>query len=215
MTERLHRPSPLAVAVLSLLHEAPMHAYRMQQLIKERHKDDVVNVAQRNSVYQAIDRLQRAGLLQVQQVARDEGRPERTIFEITPDGVATLKSWLVSMLSAPAREFPEFPAALALFLPTLTPDEVIGALDARLGVLDLAIEKLAGEIRDSTFLPRLFLLETEYSVAVTTAERDYVAGLLADLRSGTLSWSLEGLRALASQFGAASNEVTGVPPAGS
>jgi hypothetical protein len=46
------RRSVLALAVLSMLTEEPMHAYRMQQLIKERRKDDIVNVSQRNSVYQ-------------------------------------------------------------------------------------------------------------------------------------------------------------------
>jgi DNA-binding PadR family transcriptional regulator len=210
MTQRLHRPSPLAVAVLSLLHEAPMHAYRMQQLIKERHKDEVVNVAQRNSVYQTIDRLGRAGLLQVQQTARDEGRPERTIYEITPSGLDTLRSWLIGMLGAPAREFPEFPAALALFLPTLEPAEVIEALASRQAALEAAVARGEGELRDSTFLPRLFLLETEYTLTVTRAELSYVVALLDDLRSGRLSWSLEALRALAHQFGDAGAEPPGL-----
>ncbi len=35
----------LAMMVLALLVEEPMHAYRMQQLIREREKQDVVNVA--------------------------------------------------------------------------------------------------------------------------------------------------------------------------
>ena len=39
-----YRRSPLALVVLALLYEAPMHPYRMQQLIKERGKDEVVNV---------------------------------------------------------------------------------------------------------------------------------------------------------------------------
>ena len=31
--------SPIALAILAMLYEAPMHPYRMQQLIKERGKD--------------------------------------------------------------------------------------------------------------------------------------------------------------------------------
>ena len=45
----------------ALLLEAPMHPYRMQQMIKDRGQDQLVNVAQRNSVYQALDRLVRDG----------------------------------------------------------------------------------------------------------------------------------------------------------
>src|SRR6266704_72865 len=51
------RRSPLALVVLAMLYEAPMHPYRMQQLIRERGKDEVVNVRQRASIYQTIGRL--------------------------------------------------------------------------------------------------------------------------------------------------------------
>ena len=50
-----YKRSPLALAVLALLTEAPMHPYRMQQLIKSRGKDQVINVRQRGSLYQTIE----------------------------------------------------------------------------------------------------------------------------------------------------------------
>jgi hypothetical protein len=43
--------------VLGLACEAPMHPYRMQALIKQRGKEQIANVAQRNSVYQTIAAL--------------------------------------------------------------------------------------------------------------------------------------------------------------
>ena len=89
MVRRSHRRSPLALAVLGLLYEAPMHPYRMQQLIKERGKDEVINVRERASIYQAIDRLQREGLVTVVQTARDEKRPERTVYQLTEEGRET------------------------------------------------------------------------------------------------------------------------------
>ena len=64
------RRSTLAVVLLALLTEAPMHPYRMQQVIKERGQDQLVNVAQRNSVYQALDRLVRDGLARPAATAR-------------------------------------------------------------------------------------------------------------------------------------------------
>jgi DNA-binding PadR family transcriptional regulator len=176
------------MAVLSLVCEAPMHAYRMQQLIKERHKDDVINVAQRNSVYQTIDRLLRDGLITVRETLRDENRPERTVYEPTDAGRETLRQWMRTMLSTPAREFPEFPAALA-FLPVLRPDEVAHALEKRIDALAARLSVVDGELTEAaTFLPRLFLVESEYERAVLRAELDYVRGLAEDIRAGRLDW---------------------------
>ena len=73
------RRSTIALAVLALLYEESMHPYRMQRLIKQRGKDEVINVRQRASLYQTIDRLLRAGLIAVRGTARAERRPERTI----------------------------------------------------------------------------------------------------------------------------------------
>ncbi|MDH2426894.1 PadR family transcriptional regulator [Sphaerisporangium sp. TRM90804] len=182
------RRSPLAMALLSLVCEEPMHAYRMQQMIKERHKDDVVNVAQRNSVYQTIERLRRDGLITVRETSREENRPERTVYQPSDAGRETLRRWMREMLSAPAREFPEFPAALA-FLPVLDPGEARAALEERVAALRA---RLAGLDRDLTegakFLPRLFLLETEYMRAMAATELDHVRGLVANLAAGEVTW---------------------------
>ncbi|MFY1670239.1 PadR family transcriptional regulator [Plantactinospora sp. WMMB334] len=72
-----------------MLTEEPTHAYRTQQLIKERCKDEVANVSQRNSVYQTIQRLVRDGLVAVASTERAENRPERTTYRITDAGRVT------------------------------------------------------------------------------------------------------------------------------
>ncbi|MEN3536412.1 PadR family transcriptional regulator [Microbispora sp. ZYX-F-249] len=182
------RRSPLATAVLALVCESPMHAYRMQQLIKERHQDDVVNVAQRNSVYQTIDRLLRDGLLAVRETTREENRPERTVYEATQLGRETLKQWMRTMLSTPAREFPEFPAALA-FLPVLAPDEALAALRQRIAALETRLAALDAELTESlTFVARLFLVESEYQRGQIATELEFVRGLADDLAEGRLTW---------------------------
>ncbi|MEV4748460.1 PadR family transcriptional regulator [Streptosporangium sp. NPDC049248] len=182
------RRSPLAMALLSLVCEAPMHAYQMQRMIKERHKDDVVNVAQRNSVYQTIDRLLRDGLIAVRETSREENRPERTVYEPTDAGRDTLRRWMRTMLSVRAREFPEFPAALA-FMPVLPPDEVRAALDERLVSLEARLSEVDRDLTEGAkFLPRLFLVEAEYQRAVLNTELTYVRGLADDLRAGLIDW---------------------------
>jgi len=187
------RRSPLALAILGLLEEEPMHTYRMQQLIKARHKDDVVNVRSRASLYQAIDRLERAGLVAVHGTSRLAGRPERTVYALTDAGRATFVRWLREMLASPAREFPEFPVAIA-HLPLLAPGDVLQQLEQRTDALATDVEQIEDGIAlGAAALPRLFLLELEYALAIRRAELAWVRSLVDDLRAGRLTWSAEWL----------------------
>jgi DNA-binding PadR family transcriptional regulator len=195
MTQPSRPRSPLWLVVLSLACEEPMHPYRMQTLIKERGKDLVANVAQRNSVYQTIDALRRAGLIKVREMEREERRPERTIYEATAEGRRTLRSWLTTALSTPAREFPELPAALSVLDPSLTPDELGQLLQTRVAALEVRLDALEKPVPG---LPRIFLLESEYLAAVTRAEIKWLVGVITDLRTGRLAHpSAEEMRRIA------------------
>ncbi|AEV88296.1 PadR family transcriptional regulator [Actinoplanes sp. SE50] len=190
--------SPTAMLLLALLSEAPMHPYRMQQVIKERGQDQLVNVAQRNSVYQALDRLVRENLARAGETVREAGRPERTVYEITDEGRAMLRRWLLEMLPAPAREFPEFPVALA-FLAMLSPAETRELLHRRIEALT---ERAAGiDAQAPPGLPRLFLLEDEYRSALLRAELDWLRAVVRDLENGTLTWDWTMIQATMAQFG--------------
>jgi len=196
-TERF---SPIALAVLALLYEEPMHPYRMQQLIKERGKDEVINVRQRASLYQTIDRLLRAKLIIVKEIAREEKWPERTIYAITEHGRTTMLGWVRELLSKPGREFPAFPAVLA-HLPLLSPEDAQVQLGQRAQTLTAEIERIDAELRRGIELvPRLFLIEMEYLRAMVHTELMWVQSLVAELGSGQLTWNEEWLRAIAAQF---------------
>ncbi|GAB3433768.1 PadR family transcriptional regulator [Actinophytocola sediminis] len=182
--------------LLALLAEEPMHPYRMQQLIKTRGKDRIANVAQRNSVYQTIDRLLRAELIAVHETERAERRPERTVYELTDDGLAALREWTGAMLSDPRREFGEFPAALASMM-LLDPAEALARLTVRLDALRAEVAELRAELVAVPDLPRLFLLDDEYRIALRTAELSWVTEIVDALRTGTLTWSREWIREVA------------------
>jgi DNA-binding PadR family transcriptional regulator len=188
--------SPLWMVVLSLVCEGPMHPYRMQALIKERGKDQIANVAQRNSVYQTITALRRAGLIAIRGTSRDERRPERTVYEVTEEGRQTLRSWMRTVLSTPAREFPDFPAALSL-VAGVDPDELGVLLETRVGALEMRLAELEEPVPN---LPRLFLLEAEYMAAVVRAEIKWLRAVTADLRSGQLTWNEAWLRRIAAEW---------------
>jgi DNA-binding PadR family transcriptional regulator len=198
MTNAEPRRSTLAMVLLALLMEAPMHPYRMQQMIKERGQDQLVNVAQRNSVYQALDRLVRDGLARPAGTARDGGRPERTVYEITEAGAATMRGWLIAMLPAPAREFPEFPAALA-FLSIIEPATARALLERRLVEQEKRLSAIEGQAPPG--LPRLFLIEDEYRAAMLRAELAWLRALIQDLADGRLTWDEELIRTTLAQFG--------------
>lgn len=194
MAPRARRRSPLAVQVLQLLDEEPMHAYRMQRLIAERHKDRIVNIAHSNSVYQTLDGLLRAEFIEVDRIERDAARPERTVYRLTESGRATLDAWLRTMLSTPAREFPEFPVAIAA-LPSLTPEITVELLAERVTALEEALARADDEATEAAQmgLPRLLFLEHEYLRTVTEAELRWVEAVLDDLRAGHLTWDREWL----------------------
>lgn len=188
-TRHAERFSPLALVVLGLLDEAPMYPYRMQQLIRERGKDAVVNVAHRASLYQTIGRLERDGLIEVRATARNENRPERTVYQLTSVGRETVYLWLREMLATPASEFPGFPAAVS-FVYLLTPSAARQALSRRAEALDAEQRRLTAVLTEhADSVPRLFLLETEYLEAIVAAELIWVRKVIKDLDAGRLKWS--------------------------
>ena len=184
MTQR----SGLALAVLALAAEEPMHPYRMQQLLRERGKDQVVNVGQRSQLYKTIDRLVRDELLVARATERESARPERTVYTVTDAGRELAVTWMLDMLTAPRHEFAEFTAALS-YLPLLDHEVAADALALRLSDRRGELERVRREldhVRDQ--LPRVVLLDNEYALAHLEADVAYVAGLLDDLRSGALRW---------------------------
>jgi DNA-binding PadR family transcriptional regulator len=190
------RRSPLALTVLALLAYRPLHPYGLVALIKEWGKDEVVNVGQRASLYKAVRRLLRAGLIRVQGTERDHQYPERTVYELTAEGRAAALTWLEEMLSVPRYEFPEFPAALS-FLMMISPDRALELLEQRRVLLADRVTELDVELAGyAGRLPRVALVETEYLRAVTAAEAQWVATAVSDLREGRLAWSGEQFRAI-------------------
>jgi DNA-binding PadR family transcriptional regulator len=189
------------MVILSFVLEAPSHAYRMHELIKQRGKDKVVNVAQRNSVYQTIAQLQAAELIRVRETKQDEGRPERVIYEITPMGRKAFYAWLEGMLGEPRCEFNEFPAALATVM-ALSPEAVLAQLQQRRDVLKQQLAESVSTSKEwlGKGLPRLCMLDDEYTQMLHKAEIKWLGGLIAELESGEMTWNEKWLRQLAAQF---------------
>ncbi|BCJ36686.1 PadR family transcriptional regulator [Actinocatenispora thailandica] len=176
------------MAILGLLEDEPLHPYRMQQLLKEWGKDQVVNVGQRATLYKLIKRLDEEGLIRARETARDHRYPERTVYELTDTGRDIRQRWLTEALSTARDEFPEFPAALS-FLPLLAPETVRELLTrrreqlvGRLAARDALVDGVGFE------LPRVSVLETGYQHAIVEAEIRWLDGVLRELADGSLTW---------------------------
>ena len=80
-----HPHSLLALAVLALLFERPMHPYEMAATMRERHKEESIKLRY-GSLYTVVETLQRDGLIEPHETSRDGRRPERTVYTLTDAG---------------------------------------------------------------------------------------------------------------------------------
>jgi DNA-binding PadR family transcriptional regulator len=171
----------LALSVLSLLLESPMHPYEMKMRIKERGHEQVIQV-RGGSLYDTVERLHRQGLIQPGETEREGRRPERTVYTITDAGRDELRAWLRQLLAEPAHEYPKFAAALAFML-TLDREEVVRLLRTRMSLMEGQIagdDALLGSFVKQG-LPRVVLIEGEYTQAIRRAEVDWIRSLIGEI----------------------------------
>jgi DNA-binding PadR family transcriptional regulator len=188
---------PLALTLLALLSEQPRHAYALQRLVRERHKDFALPHIR--GLYRTVDRLAQTELIEPAELQREGKRPERTVYRLTQEGAAAFRSALLSMLTTPVDEHPSFSVAIGL-LAYLPVQEALNALDVRRIALEAAIAQLEVQERGLRgILPRLLLLEVEYVLALRQAELVWVQSVVEDLRTGQLSWDVEQLLAMLSR----------------
>jgi DNA-binding PadR family transcriptional regulator len=180
--------NPLALAVLALLYERPMHPYEMAFLMRSRGKHHSIRLNY-GSLYTVVDAQQRGGLIVAQETLRDSRRPERTVYALTEAGRAKLFGWLRELLRRPAKEYTQFAAGLN-FLPVLPAAEVSALLEERVGHLADEIWQTRSMI-DALVkqgLPRLFLIENEHELVLREAELAWVRQLVREIQDGTLAW---------------------------
>jgi len=181
---RAHPSNPLALAVLALLFERPMHPYEMAALLKQRHKEDSIKLRY-GSLYTVIALLLKRRMIAAKETAREGRRPERTVYEITAAGRDELHDWMADLVGMPVKEYPQFESALSL-LPILPPDEALALLRQREKLIEQSVAVLAGQIAgiSAQNFPPLFLVETEYRLALMKAEQAFVAELIGRIESG-------------------------------
>jgi DNA-binding PadR family transcriptional regulator len=175
----------LALGVLSVVLDRPMHPYEMASVLRERGKDVDLKIKW-GSLYTVVANLEKHGFLEAVESVRDGGRPERTIYRLTAAGRAEFEDWVRELVGTVEDEPPRFQAGLSM-LPIVGPDGAIELLRQRLGLLNRRIDAQRTSLEDlSRTLPRLLLIEAEYALAMNETEARWVGALLDDLTSGSL-----------------------------
>lgn len=185
----MSRPlTPLALTVLRMLCDGPMHPYEMQQRIRDHAYDQAVKITH-GALYHSVERLAASGLIEPLETSREGRRPERTVYAVTAAGRDAARIRLAELLRHPAEEFPLFGTGLAF--PNLLPEhEVARHLRSRAVALEasLAAHQTAHDALRKQGLERYKLLDHEWTIARVRGELEFVRGLVDDLESGRLTW---------------------------
>ncbi|MFD9891607.1 helix-turn-helix transcriptional regulator [Amycolatopsis sp. NPDC059027] len=185
MAKRRKVGNLLGLAVLSTLVERPMHPYEIASLLRERNKERDMNIKW-GSLYTVVGNLEKHGFVAAVESVREGGRPERTVYRLTPAGRAEYEDWVRELLSTPEREQPRFEAGLSV-MAVLGPDEVVALLGRRADLLAAEIiEQRETLARVAEEIPRLLLAEAEYDLAMRSAELNWVRSFVAELASGEM-----------------------------
>ena len=182
MAQQRKVASLLALAVLATVVQSPMHRYEMASVMRARDKDRDMDIKW-GSLYTVVKNLEKNGFVEPIGTSRQGARPERTLYQITEAGRRELVEWTRELLADPEPEHTRFIAGLSV-LTGLAPQDVIDLLHRRLDRLTESIISQRAQLAAAD-VPRLFLIEDEYRIAMAEAEASWIRSLLDELSAGT------------------------------
>jgi DNA-binding PadR family transcriptional regulator len=182
--------SPLALSILELLDERPMHPYELAATMRERHQDEFIRL-NFGSLYHTVEVVERNGWIVPAEREKEGRRPERTIYKLTPLGREMLVQVVSEILAVPRREYPHFAAGL-MFMHHLSADQAAERLRERGASLAAKAEKLRGIMAQlrADGVTRLSIVELEHKIAMLEFERKWVSGLEKEIADGRLEWKV-------------------------
>jgi DNA-binding PadR family transcriptional regulator len=180
--------TPLAMAVLELLHERNMHPYEMTQLMRERRVDYRVKLRP-GSLYHTVERLEGQGIIEIVDTQRQGRRPERTVYGLTEAGRDLFVEQARAMLAAPAQEYPQYPVALSAAA-ELECDDALEQLRMRVVGLraQIAADQVVIDHVLTKQLPKMYWIDYAFVHHQRQSELDWTERLIGDLESGRITW---------------------------
>ena len=180
--------TPLAMAVLELLLEKPMHPYEMAQVMRARRIEAKANVKP-GSLYHAVERLETHGHIEVVDTQREGRRPERTVYGVTEAGRDAFVARAKAMLGTIAPDYPEYATGLSA-LSELDREDALAELRTRALKLQAAAaaERVITDNLVAMPLPPLYWLDVQFTAAQREFELAWTKQLIEDITTGRVAW---------------------------
>jgi DNA-binding PadR family transcriptional regulator len=169
------------LTILGLLRTRDLHGYEIKQLI-EQHMGDWTSIAF-GSIYFALAKLAKEGLVRKVSVGKAGNRPSRTVYGITDAGRKEFRRLLEDLWRSPERQF--FSFDLALFFRLELPQKKIRRyLEQRIAHTQQALQHLSRhktEGMSNPQIPRIARAIFDHTLAHLEAEMRWLETLHEDL----------------------------------
>jgi len=171
----------------------PVHGYFLRRELMTWHVDEWANI-QPGSIYNALKSLKQDGYIQENGTEAAGKRPERTIYQTTPNGVVELMRLLRQTLWT-VETFDTKPVmALTSFMFLLSRAEVVAALKVRIAEIDAKVASNGfdiGDVAKSTTTPAYVREIFELSSLRLRAEQEWARGLYDRILAGAYTFADE------------------------
>ncbi|OEO32075.1 PadR family transcriptional regulator [Devosia insulae DS-56] len=171
----------------------PVHGYFLRRELMTWHVDEWANI-QPGSIYNALKSLKQDGYIQENGTEAAGKRPERTIYQTTPNGVVELMRLLRQTLWT-VETFDTKPVmALTSFMFLLSRAEVVAALKVRIAEIDAKVASNGFDISDvakSSTTPAYVREIFELSSLRLRAEQEWARGLYDRILAGAYTFADE------------------------
>lgn len=174
-----------ALLILGLLRGWDSHGYQLMDFLEKR-LSYLVDL-KKPTTYALLERLRRNGYVTMT-IEREGNRPERRVYQVTPEGEAYFFGRLRENLRSFAR--PRFPDAIGIyFLQALPPEEAEALLSERLSALEHELQEFRPKVSAHAGLAAQPVLD--HYVTLLEAERVWLLSLLQMLASAHMQGAEE------------------------
>jgi DNA-binding PadR family transcriptional regulator len=171
---------PLVLPLLGLLVEQPAHPYELTRRLADRYRQ---LDSRRSSVTTLAKRLATLGLIAPRRPRRVQGRPARTVYELTDAGYAHMRRCVVRGIESAPAGSTAFILAIS-YVALLPIGLATKALRHRLSTLRSELEA-ASAVHS---LPEYQMLEGGYWRQVLQGDIEWVQTLVGRLETGGIGW---------------------------
>ena len=174
------------LVIFGLLRDQPLHGYEIKQIIEEQ-MGDWTSIAF-GSIYFALGKLSKEGLIQMVATEKEGNRPSRSIYKITETGRLEFLRLLREVWNKPEQQYFAIDIGLA-FMNALPADEIKGYLHKQVTQLEAILQYLDSHQQEQMSqpdIPNRAVVIFEHTRAHLNAELSWMKNVLEKIELGKL-----------------------------